>query len=560
MRPWITFAISLLAAACTQTKVFEQEAVEAGGCRFVKLEAERLPDLNQPRGGHVTAYLNGELTVLGGHTDGFKMLQTAEYFKDGRWVEVPMLYPHDFGFAVKLPDGKLMLGGGTAENFGIGQSWGVEVYDPENHSFKPVGVLERKRTGASALAFPDGRVLVSGNWYANDDMEIYEPGKGFSFADSASRKRNCPYILQTDSSQAIIFSSFSNRADTLDGCVDRLYGEPFHVPLLDEWIAAASPALFDLSSFSIGNYTYLIPAKRKTDGQERILKVSGEQFSFLDMEEPLPMTGVSGDRLIWGARLKIDHDTRTAYITGNDLNKNFYIAEVNYDATLDGGKASLKLYFSDAMKEMFALDDSWILMEGGKIVQAGGTLISHTEPSASTNFENSREVFIFNTKPAVVESGISRWMIAAFIVAGLALIALIIGLLRKKPEETDSDTIQTSRKNDPKLEEQISKLIEEKELFRNKDIRISDIASELATNRTYISLIINSTLGTNFSDLINGYRIEHAKKLMKERPEMSHTDIAEESGFSSRTSFLRTFKAKTGMTPTEWKESNRPSF
>ncbi|MBQ1747343.1 MAG: helix-turn-helix transcriptional regulator, partial [Bacteroidales bacterium] len=34
-------------------------------------------------------------------------------------------------------------------------------------------------------------------------------------------------------------------------------------------------------------------------------------------------------------------------------------------------------------------------------------------------------------------------------------------------------------------------------------------------------------------------------------------DIAEQSGFSSRTSFLRTFKAKTGMSPKEWKESNR---
>ena len=118
----LLFITLITAASCSQPQKSREEAVEAGGCRFVKLEAERLPDLNQPRGGHVTAYLNGELTVLGGHTDGFKMLQTAEYFKDGRWVEVPMLYPHDFGFAVKLPDGKLMLGGGTAENFGIGQS------------------------------------------------------------------------------------------------------------------------------------------------------------------------------------------------------------------------------------------------------------------------------------------------------------------------------------------------------------------------------------------------------------------------------------------------------
>ena len=146
-------------------------------------------------------------------------------------------------------------------------------------------------------------------------------------------------------------------------------------------------------------------------------------------------------------------------------------------------------------------------------------------------------------------------MTAVFIVAGLALIALLVGLLRKKPEEKEEENLQAAKKIDPKLEEQISKLIEEKELFRKKDIRISDIASELATNRTYISLIVNSTLGTSFSDLINSYRIKYAQKLMTDNPDMSHTDVAEESGFSSRTSFLRTFKAKTGMTPTEWKES-----
>ena len=122
---------------------------------------------------------------------------------------------------------------------------------------------------------------------------------------------------------------------------------------------------------------------------------------------------------------------------------------------------------------------------------------------------------------------------------------------------SDIDTSEVAKKSRQELQEQISKLIEEKELFKKKDIRLSDIASELATNRTYVSLIINSSLGTSFSDLINSYRIEHAKKLMAEQPKMSHSDIAEQSGFSSRTSFLRTFKAKTGMSPKEWKESKR---
>jgi AraC-like DNA-binding protein len=31
-------------------------------------------------------------------------------------------------------------------------------------------------------------------------------------------------------------------------------------------------------------------------------------------------------------------------------------------------------------------------------------------------------------------------------------------------------------------------------------------------------------------------------------------EVAEESGFSSRTTFFRNFKALTGMTPQEWKK------
>ena len=47
--------------------------------------------------------------------------------------------------------------------------------------------------------------------------------------------------------------------------------------------------------------------------------------------------------------------------------------------------------------------------------------------------------------------------------------------------------------------------------------------------------------------------VEYAQKLMKEHPEMHLDDIAEESGFSSRTTFFRSFKALTGTTPQEWK-------
>ena len=52
---------------------------------MVKIEAERLPNLNVPRSSHALLYVNGEVVVIGGHTDGFVPTPTAEYFADGKW-------------------------------------------------------------------------------------------------------------------------------------------------------------------------------------------------------------------------------------------------------------------------------------------------------------------------------------------------------------------------------------------------------------------------------------------------------------------------------------------
>lgn len=65
-----------------------------------KIEVERLPDLNIPRGGHSLFCVNGEITVAGGHTNGFVPTPTAEYLKDGKWHVIQMVYNHDTAASV----------------------------------------------------------------------------------------------------------------------------------------------------------------------------------------------------------------------------------------------------------------------------------------------------------------------------------------------------------------------------------------------------------------------------------------------------------------------------
>lgn len=129
-----------------------------------------------------------------------------------------------------------------------------------------------------------------------------------------------------------------------------------------------------------------------------------------------------------------------------------------------------------------------------------------------------------------------------------------------KTSESDMDTSINVAEQDNYirmrlLEVKLLTLLEEEELFREPDLRISDLASHLGSNRVYVSRIINQNLQTTFSDLINSYRVEYAKKLLTESRStlMSITEITETSGFSSESSFYRIFKKATGVSPKVWR-------
>lgn len=503
---------------------------------------QRLPDLPEPISSPYVTVLNGELTLFGGHTDGFVLSPSAWYLKNGTWREVPMKYPHDHAFWTELPDGRIMLGGGSEGSFGIGQSWGVEVYDPATHSFSAIGIMNHKRAGASALAFPDGRVLISGNWYAPDAMEMYEPGKGFSFVKEVAAQRNIPFILASEENNAIIFSGLDNYGKPSDGTVDRLYGEAFHVPLLDEWEAWGTR----WGPLSIDKYSYLVLARHRESGEWRILKIAGEQFSLLETEVPLPKGSKAGS-YVWN-QLVVDRSHRSAYTVGTDSEGNVCIACICYDPVFDGGKA--KVTFRE-IAGPFPMTDAFTLLPDGTVILPGGSNPAGGDIPGRDYFTARCEVWAIHTQDAARAS--SGWLWA--IVAGVLLLITAFFLFRRKRADAVPEPYDAEVPPEPQLMERLAQIMEEEQLYKQPDLRVADIASRLATNRTYVSAFMKSLSGESFSRLVNGYRVRHAQRLMRERPDMTVTEIAEESGFSSRSSFYRNFKDITGITPAEWKKN-----
>ncbi len=91
--------------------------------------------------------------------------------------------------------------------------------------------------------------------------------------------------------------------------------------------------------------------------------------------------------------------------------------------------------------------------------------------------------------------------------------------------------------------------------YLRKGITINDVAKEIKSNRTYLSKYINSTYHCTFKTWITTLRIEEAKRLMQNSPNLSISDIASRAGFASIESFSHIFARSEHCSPSKWRES-----
>lgn len=119
----------------------------------------------------------------------------------------------------------------------------------------------------------------------------------------------------------------------------------------------------------------------------------------------------------------------------------------------------------------------------------------------------------------------------------------------------NSDTEKPSSLLDQKFEY----YIKGEEVFTNKNLKVSDVAILIGTTEKALSLYIHESFDMSFSDYINQQRIEKVKKLLKSEDQKKYTllAIAENAGFSSKSSFNAVFKKMTGLTPTQYKANHK---
>ena len=508
-------------------------SIAVKGVSFTPMEVERLPELNIPRQAHSLHYAGGEYTVIGGHTVGFVPTATAEYYRGGKWHTVKTLYAHDAGFSTQLGNGDILTGGGYSEAFGIGQTWGVEVYHPATRSFSHLPILDHKRTHATAMEMADGRILVAGNWYAPDALEGSTAGQPFETL-KALQPRELPFLLQVADDNAYIFGCADNYGLPLEGgWVEQLSGEPFQEPLLQEWATENRHMPNPPEHYRIGEFKYLLPVWK--DGCLAFMRLDDGRFDLLETAQPIPLEGPWG-AIEWQHGLAVD--AQSAWKQGRDAEGRLYLLCIGHGGT----PAAIQVYYSEPLEGLPYKAEA-LALPGGRVLLAGSV--------RADSYDAQGTVLLCYTQGDRPRSS-SYWL---GLILG-SLVALLLVLLGWYLSRRKASAQPKPEKELPDLQERIVSLMEKEKLFRKKDLRIADIATLLHTNTTYISATLNSGLGMSFPRFVTSYRVRYAQEQMLCFPEKNLSRIAEEAGFANDNSFFRAFKTETGLTPTEWREKH----
>ncbi|MCA6074476.1 helix-turn-helix domain-containing protein [Fulvivirga sedimenti] len=147
------------------------------------------------------------------------------------------------------------------------------------------------------------------------------------------------------------------------------------------------------------------------------------------------------------------------------------------------------------------------------------------------------------------------------VIALLSLIALLVnsGVAFLPPAKYASSSLNKNSYDEMITE--ISRVIREKQLYKQFDFNLKLLSNELNSNPGYISQTINHGLGIRFNDYINQFRVEEAKRQLRS-PENKHLTIeaiSELCGFKSKSTFFRAFKKETGLTPKQFIQVSKKS-
>lgn len=106
--------------------------------------------------------------------------------------------------------------------------------------------------------------------------------------------------------------------------------------------------------------------------------------------------------------------------------------------------------------------------------------------------------------------------------------------------------------------QKIIALMEQDHLYRDPELKLPLLAEKLGYSSNITSQVINTQFEKSFSDFVNHYRIEEAKKRLSDpNANALILTIANEVGFNTKATFNATFKKIVGTTPSQYRKDQQ---
>ncbi|WP_050645829.1 helix-turn-helix domain-containing protein [Vibrio coralliirubri] len=225
------------------------------------------------------------------------------------------------------------------------------------------------------------------------------------------------------------------------------------------------------------------------------------------------------------------------------------------------GYGSLLLKSSFSMPEQVRLTDVKKALIAERV--AGGMLLF----SALVDGVLSYDILLFNSKHTDLILSVGYFVLIPAIVGAVIVVSISTAPDLKQNQQSETlkpsnlplevDVSIASVEKDKEVTHIVAKfdaLMKEQHVFTDPDLTLNRLARKLGIPARKISVAINKTHNENISKVINSYRIEHAKTLLKQG-DGTITDIFLNSGFQTKSNFNREFLRITGQTPSEYRSS-----
>lgn len=173
---------------------------------------------------------------------------------------------------------------------------------------------------------------------------------------------------------------------------------------------------------------------------------------------------------------------------------------------------------------------------------------------------------------SVVAGGIDYFQETGMYLA-LAVVGVYLGVagwrhavlpppLAATPEAIVSEPVAATISPDwPSVAQAFAERTRQADWWREPDLSLTRLARRLGTNTGRLSRAINLGLGVNFSSFVNGLRAEGVARALEAGSDQDLLRLAFEMGFASKASFNRAFKARYGVSPSQFRRRvSDPAF